>query len=139
MGIDVAEVDPATQQPGRRVWLAALDGIPAGVLETYQPGAWFEGAPANTVNLVWVDPRFRRRGIARLLYAAALEAHGTLEHDDAMTRTGFKVRNALGMPPEPGCDIRWVSPAILAREGAGVMRRVMRARPGQGEPDASTP
>lgn len=124
--IDVREVDPATTQPGRRVWLASDEGTPVGVLETYQPGRWYEGAPANTVNLVWVDPQHRRRGIARALYEAALAAHGALEHDDAMTRTGHKVRTALGMAPEPGTEIRWVSPRTLASEGAGTLRRVTR-------------
>lgn len=124
--LTVTEVDPAVEQPGRRVWLATIDDEPVGVLETYQPGRWFDGAPANTVNLVWVHPAHRRRGAARALYAAATAAHGTLAHDDAMTRTGYKVRQALGMPPGP--QARWVSPGTLAREGAGTLRRVTRHR-----------
>ena len=65
-GRDAAVVDPAEFLPPRGLFLVVeVDGVPAGC------GAW-RALPAGAAEIkrVYVEPAFRRRGVAQLVVAA---------------------------------------------------------------------
>ncbi|SDX85396.1 Acetyltransferase (GNAT) family protein [Geodermatophilus africanus] len=88
-GPDEAVVDPAEFEPPVGLFLVAeVDGVPAGC------GAWRVHEPGVAeVKRVFVDPAFRRQGLAQLLMAA-------LEESTAAAGTRAVVLNSGSRQPE---------------------------------------
>jgi GNAT superfamily N-acetyltransferase len=110
-GRDEAAVDPAEFQPPTGSFLVAeVDGVPAGC------GGWRVhgyGAPPGTVEVkrVYVEPAFRRRGLAQLLMAALEDDAVAAGHRAVVLNSGDRqpealaLYAALGYAPVPGYGI----------------------------------
>lgn len=111
-GRDAAVVDPAEFLPPRGIFLVAeVDGVPAGC------GAW-RALPSGAAEIkrVYVEPAFRRRGIARLVVAALEEGAAVAGHRQVVLNSGREQPEALtlyaelGYRPVPGYDVYACSP-----------------------------
>jgi len=107
-GRDEAAVDPAEFEPPVGSFLvAAVDGVPAGC------GGWrvhgYGAAPGSVeVKRVYVEPAFRRRGLAQLLMAALEDDAAAAGHRAVVLNSGDRqpealaMYAALGYAPVPG-------------------------------------
>jgi GNAT superfamily N-acetyltransferase len=111
-GRDGAEVDPAEFLPPRGVFLVIeLGGVPAGC------GAWRE-LPSGEAEIkrVYVEPAFRRRGVARLVVAALEEDAAAAGRTRVVLNSGREQPEALalyadlGYRPVPGYGIYACAP-----------------------------
>jgi GNAT superfamily N-acetyltransferase len=95
-GRDEAAVDPAEFEPPVGLFLVAeADGEPAGC------GGWrVHGDPADgvvEVKRVYVEPGFRRRGLAQLLMAALEETAADAGHRAVVLNSGNRQPEALAL------------------------------------------
>jgi GNAT superfamily N-acetyltransferase len=97
-GRDAAVVDPAEFLPPRGVFLVAeVDGVPAGC------AAW-RALPSGSAEIkrVYVEPAFRRRGIAQLVVAALEEGAAAAGHAEVVLNAGREQPEALALYAELG-------------------------------------
>lgn len=92
--------------PGRRNWLARVDGHPAAACITHDDGA--------AVGVYWVAtlPEYRSRGAARAVLRTALAAHPDRPATLTATLLGEPLYRRLGFT-ERGLARWWQSPATL--------------------------
>jgi GNAT superfamily N-acetyltransferase len=111
-GRDAAAVEPAEFLPPRGLFLAAeADGVPAGC------GAW-RALPSGAAEIkrVYVEPAFRRRGVARLVMAALEESAAAAGHPEVVLNSGREQPEALalyadlGYRPVPGFGVYACAP-----------------------------
>jgi GNAT superfamily N-acetyltransferase len=106
-GPDGAVVDPAEFAAPEGLFLVAeVDGVPAGC------GAWRRHGPGTVeIKRVYVEPAFRRRGLARALVAALERSAAAAGHDGVVLNTGDRQPEAValyvaaGYRPVPGYGI----------------------------------
>ena len=97
-GRDAAVVDPAEFLPPQGAFLVAeVDGVPAGC------GAW-RALPSGEAEIkrVYVEPAFRRQGVARLVVAALEEGAAAAGHAEIVLNTGREQPEALTLYAELG-------------------------------------
>jgi GNAT superfamily N-acetyltransferase len=92
-GRDGAAVEPADFLPPRGTFLVAeVDGVPAAC------GAWrVHGEGIVEVKRVYVEPGFRRRGLAQLVMAALEESAARAGHRSVVLNTGLQQPEALSL------------------------------------------
>jgi len=127
-GRDAAVVDPAEFRPPRGLFLVAdVDGVPAGC------GAWRLHAPAAVeIKRVYVEPGFRRRGLARVLVEELENTAAQAGHAAVVLNSGARQPEALalydrlGYRPIPGYGIyarsregRFLGKDLLPASGSG--------------------
>ena len=103
-GPDGAVVDPAEFRPPRGLFVVAeVDGVPAGC------GAWRAHAPGIAeIKRVYVEPAFRRRGLAQLIVEALEASAARSGHRSVVLNSGNRQPEALalyrgaGYVPVPG-------------------------------------
>ncbi len=119
-GRDAAEVDPAEIEPPSGLYLVVeVDGVPAGC------GAW-RLLPSGDVEIkrVYVEPAFRRRGLARHLMAVLEESAARAGHRRVVLNTGLEqpeavaLYDSLGYRPVEGYGVYACAPdaVFLGRE-----------------------
>jgi GNAT superfamily N-acetyltransferase len=102
-GPDAAVVDPAEFLPPQGLFLVAeVDGVPAGSGAWRSLGESSSGIRTAEIKRVYVEPAFRRRGLAQLVVDA-------LERSAAAAGRTFAVLNSGARQPE----------ALALYEGAG--------------------
>ena len=114
-GPDGAVVDAAEFAPPAGLFLVAeVDGVPAGC------GAWRVHAPGVVeVKRVYVDPAFRRRGLARRLMSALEESAASAGHTAVVLNSGGRQPEALalyaglGYTPVPGFGVYAHAPGAV--------------------------
>ncbi|SOD93035.1 GNAT family N-acetyltransferase [Blastococcus haudaquaticus] len=97
-GRDAAVVDPAEFLPPRGAFLVAeVDGVPAGC------GAW-RALPSGQAEIkrVYVEPAFRRQGVARLVVAALEQGAAAAGHAEVVLNSGREQPEALTLYAELG-------------------------------------
>src|SRR3954452_2843451 len=111
-GRDAAVVDPAEFLPPQGLFLVAeVDGVPAGC------GAW-RALPSGSAEIkrVYVEPGFRRRGIAQLVVAALEDGAAAAGHPEVVLNSGREQPEALtlyaqlGYRPVPGYGVYACAP-----------------------------
>jgi GNAT superfamily N-acetyltransferase len=111
-GRDAAVVDPAEFLPPAGLFLVAeVDGDPAGC------GAW-RAFPDGAVEIkrVYVEPAFRRQGVAQVVMAALESSAAAAGHRSVVLNTGQKQPEAvalyarLGYHPVPGYGVYACAP-----------------------------
>jgi GNAT superfamily N-acetyltransferase len=126
-GRDAAVVEPGEFLPPRGLFLVAeVDGVPAGC------GAWrLLPSGAAEIKRVYVEPAFRRQGVARLVVAALEASAAAAGHTRVVLNSGREQPEALalyadlGYGPVPGYGVYACAPdavflgRTLAREAAG--------------------
>ena len=92
-GRDAAAVDPAEfASPVGLFLVAEIGGVPAGC------GAWrVHGAGQVEVKRVYVDPAFRRRGLAGAIMAALEESAARAGHRSVVLHSGGRQPEALAL------------------------------------------
>lgn len=114
-GRDAAPVDPAEFRPPRGLFLVAeVDGVPAGC------GAW-RALPSGQAEIkrVYVEPAFRRRGVAQLVVTALESAAAAAGHAGIVLNSGRRQPEALalyaelGYRPVPGYGVYACSPEAV--------------------------
>ena len=114
-GRDAAEVDPAEFLPPRGLFLVAeVEGAAAGC------GAWraMPGGAAE-IKRVYVEPAFRRQGVARLVVAALEESAAAAGHPEVVLNSGREQPEALalyadlGYGPVPGYGVYACAPGAV--------------------------
>ncbi|MGY1812125.1 GNAT family N-acetyltransferase [Blastococcus sp. SYSU D00820] len=97
-GPDEAVVDPAEFDPPAGLFLVAeVDGVPAGC------GAWRVHAPGVVeVKRVYVDPAFRRRGLAQVLMDELEASAAAAGHRSVVLNSGRRQPEALALYAEGG-------------------------------------
>lgn len=97
-GRDGAVVEPADFQPPRGTFLVAeVDGVPAAC------GAWREhGDGVVEIKRVYVEPAFRRRGLAQLIMGALEESAARAGHRAVRLNTGLRQPEALALYAQLG-------------------------------------
>ena len=114
-GRDVAVVEAAEFLPPRGLFLVVeVDGVPAGC------GAWraLPSGPAE-IKRMYVEPTFRRRGIARLVVAALEESAAAAGHAEVVLNSGREQPEALGLyadlgyRPVPGYGVYACAPGAV--------------------------
>jgi ribosomal protein S18 acetylase RimI-like enzyme len=119
-GRDEAVVQPGDFEPPAGVFLVAeIDGVPAAC------GAW-RLLPSGKVEIkrVYVEPAFRRRGLARWVMAALEDSAARAGHRSVVLNTGQEQPEALalydrlGYQPVPGYGVYACAPdaVFLGRE-----------------------
>ena len=111
-GRDAAVVDPAEFSPPEGLFLVAqVDGVPAGC------GGWRVHAPGVAeLKRMYVEPAYRRHGIARRLLAALEAAAAAAGHRHLLLNSGGRQPEALalyaraGYTPVPGYGVYAESP-----------------------------
>ena len=114
-GRDAAAVEPAEFVPPRGLFLVAeVDGVPTGC------GAWRALPTAQAeIKRVYVEPAFRRRGIARLIVAALEDAAAAAGHARIVLNSGREQPEALalyeelGYRPVPGYGVYACTPGAI--------------------------
>jgi GNAT superfamily N-acetyltransferase len=97
-GRDAAVVDPAEFLPPQGLFLVAeIDGSPAGC------GAW-RALPEGTAEIkrVYVEPAFRRRGLAQVIVAELEVAAARAGYGSVVLNTGRQQPEALALYAELG-------------------------------------
>ena len=92
-GRDAAVVEPAEFLPPRGIFLVVeVDGVPAGC------GAW-RALPSGAAEIkrVYVEPGFRRRGLAQLIVAELEEGAARAGHGSVVLNTGHEQPEALAL------------------------------------------
>lgn len=111
-GRDAAVVEPAEFLPPQGLFLVAeVDGVAAGC------GAWraLPGGAAE-IKRVYVEPAFRRLGVARLVVAALEESAAAAGHAEVVLNSGREQPEALalyadlGYRPVPGYGVYACAP-----------------------------
>jgi GNAT superfamily N-acetyltransferase len=114
-GRDAAVVDPAEFLPPMGLFLVAeVDGVPAGC------GAW-RALPSGFAEIkrVYVEPGFRRRGIAQLVVAALEDGAAAAGHPEVVLNSGREQPEALtlyaqlGYRPVPGYGVYACAPGAV--------------------------
>lgn len=114
-GRDAAVVDPAEFLPPQGLFLVAeVDGVPAGC------GAW-RALPSGSAEIkrVYVEPGFRRRGIAQLVVAALEDGAAAAGHPEVVLNSGREQPEALtlyaqlGYRPVPGYGVYACAPGAV--------------------------
>src|SRR3954465_1330464 len=114
-GRDAALVDPAEFLPPQGLFLVAeVDGVPAGC------GAW-RALPSGSAEIkrVYVEPGFRRRGIAQLVVAALEDGAAAAGHPEVVLNSGREQPEALtlyaqlGYRPVPGYGVYACAPGAV--------------------------
>jgi GNAT superfamily N-acetyltransferase len=114
-GRDAAVVDPAEFLPPEGLFLVAeVDGVPAGC------GAW-RALPSGSAEIkrVYVEPGFRRRGIAQLVVAALEDGAAAAGHPEVVLNSGREQPEALtlyaqlGYRPVPGYGVYACAPGAV--------------------------
>jgi GNAT superfamily N-acetyltransferase len=114
-GRDAALVEPAEFRAPRGLFLVAeVDGVPAGC------GAW-RALPTGEAEIkrVYVEPAFRRRGIAQLVVAALEDGAARAGHTSVVLNTGHQQPEALalyadlGYRPVPGYGVYACQPGAV--------------------------
>jgi GNAT superfamily N-acetyltransferase len=92
-GRDAAVVEPGEFLPPRGVFLVAeSDGVPAGC------GSWRELSPGVAeIKRMYVEPAFRRRGLAQLIVAALEDGAARAGHRSVVLNTGRQQPEALAL------------------------------------------
>jgi GNAT superfamily N-acetyltransferase len=111
-GRDGAAVEPAHFLPPRGTFLVAeVDGVPAAC------GAWrVHGDGIVEIKRVYVEPAFRRRGLAQLIMGALEESAAMAGHRSVLLNSGLRQPEALelyarlGYRDVPGYGIYAKSP-----------------------------
>ena len=111
-GRDGAVVEPADFLPPRGTFLVAeVDGVPAAC------GAWrMHGDGIVEIKRVYVEPAFRRRGLAQLVMAALEDSAARAGHRSVVLNTGLRQPEALelyarlGYRDVPGYGLYATSP-----------------------------
>jgi GNAT superfamily N-acetyltransferase len=114
-GPDAAEVDPGEFLPPVGEFLVAqVDGVPAGC------GAWRVHRPGVVeVKRMYVDPEFRRLGLARLLLSALEAGAARAGHRAVVLNSGDRQPEALalyeraGYGPVPGYGVYADAPGAV--------------------------
>jgi GNAT superfamily N-acetyltransferase len=114
-GPDEAVVDPAEFEPPAGLFLVAeVDGVPAGC------GAWRVHTPGVAeVKRVYVEPAFRRRGLARRIMAALEDGAAAAGHRAVVLNSGRRQPEALalytmlGYAPVPGYGVYADAPGAV--------------------------
>jgi GNAT superfamily N-acetyltransferase len=114
-GPDAAAVDPAEFLPPAGLFLvAAVDGVPAGC------GAWRVHEPGVVeVKRMYVDPSFRRLGLARVLLDALELTAARAGHRAVVLNSGHRQPEALalydraGYGPVPGYGVYADAPGAV--------------------------
>jgi GNAT superfamily N-acetyltransferase len=114
-GPDEAAVDPAEFVPPEGLFLVAeVDGAPAGC------GAWRVYPPGGIeIKRVYVEPGFRRRGLAQLIVAALESSAAAAGHRSVVLNTGDRqpealaLYGALGYSPVQGYGLYACSPGAV--------------------------
>src|SRR3954451_16872816 len=99
-GPDEAEVDPAEFLPPEGLFLVAeVDGVPAGC------GAWrVHGPGAVEVKRMYVEPAFRRLGLAQLLLGALESSAVEAGHGCVVLNSGDRQPEALALYERAGYE-----------------------------------
>ena len=114
-GRDAAVVDPAEFLPPAGVFLVAeVDGVPAGC------GAW-RAMPWGVAEIkrVYVEPAFRRRGLAQVIVASLEAGAARAGHGAVVLNTGneqpeaLALYDALGYRTVPGYGVYASSPGAV--------------------------
>lgn len=114
-GRDAAVVEPAEFLPPQGLFLVVeVDGVAAGC------GAW-RAMPdgAAEIKRVYVEPGFRRRGVARLVVAALEESAAAAGHPAVVLNSGREQPEALalyadlGYRPVPGYGVYACAPGAV--------------------------
>jgi GNAT superfamily N-acetyltransferase len=114
-GRDAAVVGPGEFLPPRGLFLVAeVDGLPAGC------GAW-RLLPSGQAEIkrVYVEPAFRRRGIAQLVVAALEKGAAAAGHTQVVLNSGREQPEALalyadlGYRPVPGYGVYACAPGAV--------------------------
>jgi GNAT superfamily N-acetyltransferase len=110
-GRDAAEVDPAEfEQPLGRFLVAEVAGEPAGC-GGWRVHGYGTGPGTVEVKRVYVEPAFRRRGLAQLLMAALEDDAAAAGHRAVVLNSGNRQPEALalyaglGYAPVPGYGV----------------------------------
>ena len=114
-GPDEAAVDPAEFVPPVGLFLVAeVAGVPAGC------GAWrVHGPGVAEVKRVYVEPAFRRQGLAQLLMAELEDAAAAAGHRSVVLNSGSEqpealaLYAALGYTPVPGYGVYADAPGAV--------------------------
>jgi GNAT superfamily N-acetyltransferase len=114
-GRDAAVVEPAEFLPPQGLFLVVeVDGVAAGC------GAWraMPGGQAE-IKRVYVEPAFRRRGVARLVVAALEQSAAAAGHPEVVLNSGREQPEALalyadlGYRPVPGYGVYACAPGAV--------------------------
>ncbi|WP_324278407.1 GNAT family N-acetyltransferase [Blastococcus brunescens] len=114
-GRDASVVDPAEFLPPRGIFLVVeVDGVPAGC------GAW-RALPAGVAEMkrVYVEPAFRRRGVARLVVAALEQGAAAAGYPQMVLNSGqeqpeaLRLYAGLGYRPVPGYGVYACAPEAV--------------------------
>jgi GNAT superfamily N-acetyltransferase len=114
-GRDAAVVDPAEFVPPAGLFLVAeVDGVPVGC------GAW-RALPSEVAEIkrVYVEPAFRRRGMAQVVVAALEAGAARAGHGAVVLNTGkeqpeaLALYDALGYRPVPGYGVYACAPGAV--------------------------
>jgi GNAT superfamily N-acetyltransferase len=99
-GRDAAAVEPGEFLPPRGVFLVAeVDGVPAGC------GAWRALSPGVAeIKRVYVEPGFRRRGLAQQVVAALEDGAARAGHRSVVLNTGQEQPEALALYAQLGYE-----------------------------------
>jgi GNAT superfamily N-acetyltransferase len=97
-GRDAAVVEPAEFLPPRGIFLVAeIGGVPAGC------GAWrVLAAGMAEIKRVYVEPDFRRRGLAQVIVAALEDGAAQAGHRSVVLNTGQEQPEALALYADLG-------------------------------------
>ena len=99
-GRDAAAVEPGEFLPPRGVFLVAeVDGVPAGC------GAWRALSPGVAeIKRMYVEPGFRRRGLAQHVVAALEDGAARAGHRSLVLNTGQEQPEALALYAQLGYE-----------------------------------
>jgi GNAT superfamily N-acetyltransferase len=97
-GRDAAAVEPAEFLPPSGLFLVAeIDGVPAG------SGAWRAiGDGVAEIKRMYVEPGFRRRGLAQLIVDALERSAAAAGHASVVLNTGGRQPEALALYEQAG-------------------------------------
>ena len=92
-GRDAAVVEPGEFLPPRGIFLVAeVDGVPAGC------GAWRVLSPGVAeIKRVYVQPTFRRKGLAQVIVAALEDGAALAGHGSVVLNTGHEQPEAIAL------------------------------------------
>ena len=99
-GRDEAVVEPGEFLPPRGIFLVVeIDGVPAGC------GAWRSLSPGVAeIKRVYVEPAFRRRGLAQVIVAALEDGTARSGHRSVVLNTGQQQPEALALYRDLGYE-----------------------------------